>query len=493
MDYPLLSPGTETRGTTEAPSTAFALPPDLEPASTGLWKVTVDRNSECMPSDEQGYLKNPCIYRLPAFITDLNPKAYRPHVVSFGPYHHGEKHLLPMEEHKDRARNRFLERSGKSLEPFFESLREVAWDLKESYDALSQDWEEGRGDKFLEVMMRDGCFMLEIMRAATIGKENNDYAPNDPIFSFHRLEYITPYIRRDMLMLENQLPMLVLYQLVAVDSNGEERDEYINRTNNLVLSFYSLDTSITEMGRCLHVVDVFRKGRLREPKKVQDKKKNVGPEAGEGDKSSLDTCIPGMGHVVDAFRKCLPKKSTEVQHEIIRSATELKNTGIQFKKSLTSSLKDISFARGVLKLPAIMVDDTTESEFLNLMTFERLHIGTENEITSYTKFMDNIINNEQDVALLHAQGIIQNAIGCDNAVAELFNSLCREVAVGPHSTLDAVQKKISEYCEKPWNRWRANLSHTYFSSPWSSLSVIAAIFLFALTIIQTIFIVLTYY
>ncbi|KAK3409593.1 hypothetical protein EUGRSUZ_J01703 [Eucalyptus grandis] len=447
MDYPLLSPGTETRGTSKAPSTAFALPPDLEPASTGFWKVTVDRNSECMPSDEQGYLKNPCIYRLPAFITDLNPKAYQPHVVSFGPYHHGKEHLLPMEEHKDRARNRFLERSGKSLEPFFESLREAAWDLKESYDALSQDWEEGRGDKFLEVMMRDGCFMLEIMRAATIGKENNDYAPNDPIFSFHRLEYITPYIRRDMLMLENQLPMLVLYQLVAVDSNGEERDEYINRTNNLVLSFYSLDTSITEMGRCLHVVDVFRKGRLREPEK----------------------------------------------HEIIRSATELKNTGIQFKKSLTCSLKDISFARGVLKLPAIMVDDTTESEFLNLMTFERLHIGTENEITSYTKFMDNIINNEQDVALLHAQGIIQNAIGCDNAVAELFNSLCREVAVGPHSTLDAVQKKISEYCEKPWNRWRANLSHTYFSSPWSSLSVIAAIFLFALTIIQTIFIVLTYY
>ncbi|KAK3409594.1 hypothetical protein EUGRSUZ_J01705 [Eucalyptus grandis] len=198
-----------------------------------------------MPSDEQGYLKNPCIYRLPAFITDLNAKAYQPHVVSFGPYHHGKDHLLPMEEHKDRTCNRFLERSGKSLEPFFESLREAAWDLKESYDALSRE---------------DGCFMLEIMRAAKMEKENNDYAPNDPIFSTHRLAYITPYIKRDMLTLENQLPMLVLYQLVAVESNGEE-------TNNLVLSFYSLDTSITGMGRCLPVVDVFRKGRLREPQK----------------------------------------------------------------------------------------------------------------------------------------------------------------------------------------------------------------------------------
>ncbi|KAL3719700.1 hypothetical protein ACJRO7_004647 [Eucalyptus globulus] len=493
MDSPLLSPRIETCGTSEAPSTKFALPPDPEPRSTGCWMVTVDRNLDCMPSDEQRYLKNPCIYRLPAFITKLNSDAYQPHVVSFGPYHHGEDHLVPMEEHKHRACDRFLERSGKSLEPFFESLRDAARDLKESYDALNGKWKEDRGDHFLELMIRDGCFMLEIMRATTAEKEKNDYAPNDPIFSTHRLAYITPYIRRDMLMLENQLPMLVLYQLVAVESNGEERDEYINKTNNLVLSFYSLDTSITGMGRCLHVADVFRKGRLREPQKVQHKKINVGPEAGEGDKSSLDTCIPGMGHVVDVFRKCLPKKTKEVQHGIIRSATELKETGIQFQKSLTRSLKDISFARGVLKLPAIMVDDTTKSELLNLMTFERLHIGTGNEITSYTKFMDNIINNERDVALLHAQGIIQNSIGCDDAVADLFNSLCKEVTVGPNSSLDAVQKKISEYCEKPWNRWRANLRHTYFGSPWSALSLIAAIFLFALTIIQTIFIVLTYY
>jgi Plant protein of unknown function len=42
------------------------------------------------------------IYRIPACIKDLNSKAYKPQVVSFGPFHHGEPQLIPMEEHKRR-------------------------------------------------------------------------------------------------------------------------------------------------------------------------------------------------------------------------------------------------------------------------------------------------------------------------------------------------------------------------------------------------------
>lgn len=42
------------------------------------------------------------IYRVPACIKDLNNKAYKPQVVSFGPFHHGEPQLMPTEEHKRR-------------------------------------------------------------------------------------------------------------------------------------------------------------------------------------------------------------------------------------------------------------------------------------------------------------------------------------------------------------------------------------------------------
>ena len=55
------------------------------------------------PSDELELWRKQSIYRVPACIKDLNSKAYKPQVVSFGPFHHGEAQVMPMEEHKHRA------------------------------------------------------------------------------------------------------------------------------------------------------------------------------------------------------------------------------------------------------------------------------------------------------------------------------------------------------------------------------------------------------
>lgn len=225
--------------------------------------------------------------------------------------------------------------------------------------------------------------------------------------------------------------------------------------------------------------------------------------------SSQNACPAKLGkglHLLDIYRKCLLWENPHRQHrrrkslgsvtreegggdEIIRSATELNEAGIRFKKSKTGSLKDISFqsSRGVLKLPQIVVDDATESMFLNLIAFERFHVGAGNEVTSYIFFMDNIIDSARDVSLLHSQGIIQNALGSDKGVAKLFNTMSKDITLDPDSELDLVHKKVHYYCRKPWNEWRANLIHTYFRSPWAILSVLAAAFLFALTIIQTVY------
>lgn len=223
----------------------------------------------------------------------------------------------------------------------------------------------------------------------------------------------------------------------------------------LILNFFG-QNRVKNMGKCLHILDVYRKSLLEEPDKNVDHKVHQGED------------------------------------QIILSATELNEAGIQIEKSETKSLKDISFHRGVLKLPPIMVDDTTESIYLNLIAFERLHVNAGNEVTSYIFFMDNIIDSAGDVSLLHSSGIIQHAIGSDKAVAELFNSLSKDVTLDPENRLAKVHNSVSYYCKKPWNAWRADIMHNYFRNPWSILSVIAAIFLFALTTIQTVYSVLSY-
>ncbi|KAI3412363.1 Glycerophosphodiester phosphodiesterase [Psidium guajava] len=345
-----------------------------------------------------------------------------------------------------------------------------------------KDIDEDEADRFLQLMITDRCFMLEILRFAN--KEVNDYAPpNDPIFSDRGKLYILPVIRRDMLLLENQLPMLVLDRLVAVCDDKKE-DEYINR---LILNFFcSTSPNNPRMGKCLHVLDVFRKNL------VQPTLHNV---ASMGSQSNTRT--RKFLHVPDVFGKSLLMEwRSKGAYDLIPSATELREHGILFDQSDTDSLEDISFASGVLRLPVIAVEDTTESMFLNLIAFQHSHVGAGTEVwagtelTSYICLMDNLIDKGQDVALLRKKGIIENYMESDEAAAKLFNSLAKDVMLDPHSSLHDVMNNVREYCKKRRHKWRANLMHNYFRNPWVISSLIAAFLLFGLTTIQTVYTVL---
>ncbi|KAJ9159374.1 hypothetical protein P3X46_024883 [Hevea brasiliensis] len=376
-----------------------------------------------------------------ASIPDLNKQAYRPQVVSFGPFStFGE-----MQEHKERASAHFLRRSGKPLSLFVESLAEVVNDLRDSYGIKYYQYSDSG---LLKTMIFDGCFILEILHFYS--DTLNDYGPDDPIFSKHGKLYIMPFIRRDMLMLENQLPMFVLEKLLAIGRGAETSAEYINK---LILNFFFPNTSILVREKCVHVLDVYRRSLLQQ--QVSEKTHYSISEDVHEDHDNV----------------------------FIRSATKLNQAGIQFQKSKTRCLDDISFQSGVLKLPVIVVDETTESIFLNLIAYESLHVLAGTEVTSYFIFMRSIIKDKQDVALLHSKGIIQNGLESDQEVAKLFNSLTKNIRLDPESKLYAVQKNmINACCEKSWNQWPAKtFQYNFRINPWPILSLVTAIILFIFT------------
>ncbi|KAF7815017.1 UPF0481 protein [Senna tora] len=330
----------------------------------------------------------------------MNKRAYKPQTVSFGPYRHGKENVKGMEEHKQRALVHFLKRCGKPLESLFQSMSEVEQDLRDSYNKSLFVWKEGNHlGKFSKIL--DGCFMLEVLRIGDCRVDYcADYVDNDPIFSDHGRLYVMPYIKRDMLMLENQLPMIVLDKLIEFEGRNTRDEEFLNK---LILQFFFPGTPPSRsFGKCLHTLDLYRKALLQHSPSHH----TVIPKPTKADKH--------RGYDDDI---------------IIRSVVELRESGISFKLSVTPSLKDISFNNGILRLPSIIIDDYTESMFLNLMAFERLHVGAGNEVTSYIFFMDNIIHHDVDVAILHRKGIIVNALGSDKDVAKLFNTLARDVSV----------------------------------------------------------------
>ncbi|KAF7082267.1 hypothetical protein CFC21_086141 [Triticum aestivum] len=430
-------------------------------SSKRMWVVDVEKKlKEADKSAEMSRWERHCIYRVPPCMTNIKSKAYQPQVVSLGPFHHGDRDLRPMEEHKYRALRQLLQRADRTFDELVHGVEDVAEQLEGAYMDLDSEWRanDGGRERFLAMMIFDGCFLLEVMRCtAADGKQVGDYAHNDPIFSRHGILYMVPYIRRDMLMLENQLPLLLLQKLVEVESGKPPNDDFINR---MVLKFLAQSSGQLPpgIGLGLHPLDVFRRSML-------------------ASKCHKIRNLPEM----------------EEDNAIIRSAVELYEAGIQFKPSKTLSLHDIRFQGGTLSMPTVSVDDSTEYMFLNMMAFERLHAGAGNDVTGYVFFMDNIIDSAKDVALLSSKGIIQNAIGSDQAVAKLFNTISRDVVLEPNSALDAVQRQVNGYFRQPWNIWRANLIHTYFRSPWAFLSLAAAVFLLGMTVMQTVYTVLQFY
>uniref|UniRef100_A0A0D9XZB1 Uncharacterized protein n=1 Tax=Leersia perrieri TaxID=77586 RepID=A0A0D9XZB1_9ORYZ len=417
------------------------------------WVADLERDlAGATAESEFAIWKSHSVHRVPAAVKALHPHAYRPQVVSLGPFHHADPRLLPMESHKRRAVARLVARCSGTTS---------------SSAAL---------DQLVAAMMRTA----EVYAAAGGGGgggDDGEYKQRDPVFGRHGKVYMVPYVRRDMLIVDNQLPLLVLEKLVAVERRIYSQTMKVGveyQVKKMVLRFISPSCKspppAKDEHRALHPLDVFRKSLL------SDKK----PRDGAGTITS---------------RRHHDHNEDDEASSIIRSASELYEAGIRFKRSKTDSLHDISFRHGVLSLPSIIVDDSTEYMFLNLMAFERLHAGSGggNDVTAYVFFMDNIIDSAADVALLTSKGIIQNAVGSDKAVASLFNGLAKDVVLDTDSELDAVQRMVNRYCRKPCNMWRANLVHTYFRSPWAFLSLAAALFLLAMAVLQTVYTVLSFY
>ncbi|EYU22650.1 hypothetical protein MIMGU_mgv1a014027mg [Erythranthe guttata] len=181
------------------------------------WIIAINDKLENMSdfSQEVEQWMKRSIYKLPPRVIDLDSKSYKPQIVSIGPYHHGGPHLKPMEDHKERALLHFIKRSSVPIEAYLEALDDVVQDLRDAYDELDPKWLNNTSD-FLRLMILDGCFVLEVLRMGTSVLAGG-YAPNDPVFSSHGLLYVLPVLRCDMLLLENQVPLLVLVKLLRLE------------------------------------------------------------------------------------------------------------------------------------------------------------------------------------------------------------------------------------------------------------------------------------
>jgi len=404
------------------------------------------------------------IYRVPEFIKKMtNREAYQPQFVSLGPLHHGEPHLLPMEEHKRRAVLHMVKQTGEPLiKKFFAAIEQVVDDLEAAYDDLDDRWRGVNRGSFVQMMVTDGCFLLELLELMRIHRspelKNKDYEDNDPVFSRSSFINLWATLRNDMIAMENQIPLLVLQRILFVTWDGTGTPPSAGEINNKVRSFLGgprFEEGMEELG--LHFLDIYHKQYC-----------GTTPHWEGSDKH--DPRTPSAG------------------------AVELSEAGIQFKKSDTKSIHDVDFKNGVLSMPLFTFHDQTEVELLNLMAFEWLHPDAKRDVGSYTSFVNDLTKSERDVALLTSKELFVNMIGSDKAVVEMFNTLTKLARVPePGSRLGDVQGMVNDHCRKRRNKWRTMFMNNYLSNPWVFISLVAAVILLIATIMQTIYTVVPFY
>jgi hypothetical protein len=155
--------------------------------------------------------KPPSIYRVPDQIKRGNTEAYRPKLVSMGPLHYGEDDLVPMERHKKEAVLQRVKRFGKPLVEYVAAIQEIADELLDQYHNLDGKWRTQGREEFVQMMVLDGCFLLESI------ERYFDYPASNPVFSYHGCLTMYTAIRSDIILMENQLPLLVLHSILAIE------------------------------------------------------------------------------------------------------------------------------------------------------------------------------------------------------------------------------------------------------------------------------------
>ncbi|XP_011011149.1 PREDICTED: putative UPF0481 protein At3g02645 isoform X2 [Populus euphratica] len=310
-----------------------------------------------------------CIYRVRGALRKSNEAMYSPQQISIGPIHYGNRNLRFMERKKYEYYEQFWkdrvskERERKGAEDEF-------WDaLEEDENKIRQCYEVGfhrnkSSQRFLDLILYDAVFIFELFLKYREGREK--YIKDSVL----KETWLRLAIRRDLILLENQLPFFILaklYELLPGNIKGENT-EFIT----LACSYF--------------------KPYLR---------------------SNFSPAATTPKHFTDLVRSLLSysRKGKPVhQIESFHSATKLRQAGVSFKVPREHEcLLDVEFSRRLrteFYIPQLEINGNTESLFRNLVALEKRFYRGQEYICHYINLLSILVVKPKDAKLLMKNKIV---------------------------------------------------------------------------------------
>ncbi|PIN12875.1 hypothetical protein CDL12_14528 [Handroanthus impetiginosus] len=361
-------------------------------------------------------------------------------IVSIGPLHHGKNCLKPMEDQKWRYFNALLGREANTkstLESCITSLRHSEQKARIFYGEKI----EKESDQFIEMLLLDGCFIIELFLECSIKSLRRR---DDPFFSSNEAIF---NLICDLILYENQLPFFILEQLfhlvpIPTQSSMSLIDLSLRFFHKLILNDYSkfLHHQVLN-SKPLHFLDLIRQYYLP-----------TYPES--------------------------PFKDRQTKQIKVHPATKIRALGIRIEKAFSESPSDITFLNQKLKIPSLEIHKYTEIMFRNLIAMELCQPKCSKQVTSYVILMEKLIQSQRDAGLLQYKDIVINCT--DWEIMLLFKKLIVDIDIKDFYYI-GICEKIYGFQSRREVCWQ-NMRDIYHISPFGiagfSLAALFLVFLF---------------
>ncbi|OMO54489.1 hypothetical protein CCACVL1_27770 [Corchorus capsularis] len=164
-----------------------------------------------------------CIFNVPKILMATDPECYIPQIIALGPYHYWRPELYEMERYKLSA----AKRTQKQLQCLkFNALVDQLIKFEPRVRACYHKYLDFNGETLAWMMAIDASFLLEFLQIYAL-KEGKTLlrvsSRMSHLVDFARRKSAHNAILRDIVMLENQIPLFVLRKVLEVQySNSLE-------------------------------------------------------------------------------------------------------------------------------------------------------------------------------------------------------------------------------------------------------------------------------
>jgi len=191
------------------------------------WVIQIKESLDILQQDKEGE-EEFCmsIFNVPKELLAQMPEAYTPQSVSIGPHHHWRSELYDMERYKLASARRFQKRiNGRKFEPVVvEEFKKYDWQIRSCYHKFI-DYKE---ETLAWIMALDATFLLECLQFYV---RHADKSSDVDVKQLGRVLHPTGTgsthnsVFRDLMMLENQLPLFLLQNLLELQLGSKAKAE----------------------------------------------------------------------------------------------------------------------------------------------------------------------------------------------------------------------------------------------------------------------------